>query len=75
MCLTGKHRRRKGDQMTYEKVIEYCKKHNLSIHAFEKMCGLKNATVCKWEGGKSLPRMATIKKIADATKTSVKSWV
>lgn len=61
--------------MIYQKVIEYCQKNNLSINAFEKMCGIGNGTVGRWKDGCSTPTLSTLKKIADRTKTSINKWI
>jgi transcriptional regulator with XRE-family HTH domain len=59
----------------YQKVIEYCQKNNLSVNAFEKMCGIGNGTVGRWKDNSSTPTLSTVKKIADSTKTSIKKWI
>ena len=60
--------------MFIEKVEAYCKENNLSIHGFDKLCGLSYGSVSKWAGsfGPSLP---TIKKIVNATNTPVEKWL
>ncbi|MCI7739333.1 MAG: helix-turn-helix transcriptional regulator [Lachnospiraceae bacterium] len=59
----------------YEKIVSYCKKNNLSIHAFEKMCGIGNGTVGRWEGDKFKPSLPTLSKISKATGISVSELV
>lgn len=60
--------------MIYQKVIEYCEKHNLSIHNFEKMCKIGNGTIARWENG-SKPSLDTLEKIANVTKIPIKKWI
>lgn len=52
--------------MVYRKITEYCKENHLSISAFEKLCGIGNGTVGKWEQG-SNPSYETLQKIVRAT--------
>lgn len=61
--------------MFYQKVAKYCKDNNISICEFEKMCGLGNGAVSKWKDEKSNPSVATLMKIAAATKISVGTWM
>lgn len=61
--------------MFYPKVIEYCKKNNLSISAFEKMCGLTNGTVNGWKVKGSNPSFTTMQKIVKATGISISKWL
>ena len=61
--------------MTYQKVIKYCEENNLSIMAFEKLCGLSNGTVSKWENGKDGPKIKTLKLIEEATRIPIKEWI
>lgn len=56
--------------MIYNKVIEYCEQNNLSISAFEKMCGIGNGTVAQWNpelDKPSTPSLETLKKIENST--------
>lgn len=55
-----------GIILVYRKITEYCKENNLSISAFEKLCGIGNGTVGKWEQG-SNPSYETLQKIVRAT--------
>ena len=41
--------RRRVVKLTYERVIEYCKKEDLTISAFERFCKLGNGTVHRWK--------------------------
>lgn len=61
--------------MVYEKVMEYCKENNLSVLAFEKKCGLANATVAGWKKNGYDPALATLQKIASATGIPIEKWV
>ncbi len=60
--------------MFFEKVEAYCKEHNLTIMAFEQMCGLANGLVGKWKGG-GYPSIPTLQKIEKATKIPTKKWL
>lgn len=56
--------------MVYQKIIQYCSKNNLSISAFEKLCGIGNGTVGRWNPeieGFSNPSFDTLVKISKAT--------
>lgn len=44
-------------------VERLCKEHGISIARLEKETGIGNATVRGWE--KSMPRVDTLKKVAD----------
>lgn len=61
--------------MFYQNVVAYCEENNLSIRAFEKKCGLGNGVVGRWKDNNSLPALATVQKIAEATKIPVEKWV
>lgn len=61
--------------MVYPKVIEYCKKNNLTVSAFEKKCGLTNGTVNGWRAKGNNPSLATLQKIEKATKISIAKWL
>ena len=60
--------------MIYKKIIEYCQRQNLTIAAFEKMCGLSNGTVGKWKD-KGNPSLETLQKIVSATGISAEEWM
>ena len=45
--------------MFYQNVVAYCEENNLSIHAFEKKCGLGNGVVGRWKDNNSLPALTT----------------
>lgn len=61
--------------MFYQKVVDYCQKNNMSIHAFESMCGIGNGTIARWESKGSKPALETLDKIAKATKIPIKKWI
>lgn len=61
--------------MFYQKVTEYCNNNNISIHAFEKMCGIANGTVSCWKDGKSNPSIPTLNKIVSATGVPAEEWL
>ena len=59
--------------MIYRKIIDYCKKNNLSVSAFEKKCGLSNGTVNGWKDGGN-PSLITLQKVVSATGISIEEW-
>lgn len=61
--------------MFYKKVVAYCKKNNLSVCAFEKLCKIGNGTIGKWEKEKCKPSLQTLEKIAVATETTISEWI
>lgn len=61
--------------MLFEKVIDYCRKNNLSVSAFEKKCNIGNGTVGRWKHGNSKPSFRTLEKISCATGISVSEWM
>lgn len=61
--------------MIYRKVVAYCKEHNMSIMAFEQLCGLANGVVGKWEDDKKNPSLSSLMKIAEATRIPVADWL
>jgi len=61
--------------MVYNNIHEYCKKNGITIAAFERMCGLGNGSVSKWENSQSEPTLTTLKKIAEATAIPVEKWI
>ena len=60
--------------MIYKKIIEYCKKNNISISAFEKKCDIGNGTIGRWKDG-SEPSLESLRKIAVVTNIPVKEWI
>lgn len=58
----------------YGKVVKYCYENDLTIMAFEKMCGLSNGAVSKWKDG-GYPRIDNMQKIESATKIPIKKWL
>lgn len=61
--------------MAYEKVVEYCNKNNISVHEFEKRCGLGNGTVSKWRDVGGFPSVPTLMKIEEATGVPMLDWI
>lgn len=61
--------------MIYEKIVAYCKENNMSIMAFEKMCGLANGVIGKWENDKLKPSLSSLSKIAEATGIPIAEWL
>lgn len=58
----------------YERVMEYCKRENLTVSAFEKTCKLGNGAVSKWRD-ESYPTMKTLAKIEKATGIPIVRWI
>lgn len=61
--------------MVYDRIVAYCKENNMSIMVFEKMCGLANGVVGKWENDKLKPSLTSLTKIADATGIPITDWL
>ena len=61
--------------MFYEKVVDYCKKNNLSISAFENKCDIGNGTIGRWKNDDSKPSLSTLEKIESFTGIPVKDWI
>lgn len=59
--------------MIYKKIIDYCRRNNLSVSAFEKKCGLSNGTVNGWKNGGN-PSLETLQKIVSATGIPIEEW-
>jgi transcriptional regulator with XRE-family HTH domain len=59
--------------MVFNKVLEYCRKNNLTIMAFEKMCGFGNGVVSGWKNGN--PRIESLQKIEKATGIPISEWI
>ena len=60
--------------MIYPRVIQYCSENNLSIAGFEKLCGIGNGTVGRWNPEleePSKPSLDTLEKISRATGISM----
>lgn len=60
--------------MVYEKIVKYCEEHNMSIMAFEQLCGLANGVVGKWNGELN-PSLASLNKIVKATGVPITDWL
>lgn len=63
--------------MVYRNVLEYCRKNNLTIRGFEKMCGIGNGVVAEWgkEDNPSNPSLPTLEKIFKATGIPIEKWL
>jgi len=61
--------------MVYDRIVAYCKENNMSIMAFEKLCGLANGVVGKWEGDKLKPSLMSLTKISEATGIPISDWL
>lgn len=59
----------------YEKIVAYCKEHNMSIMAFEKLCGLANGVVGKWENDKLQPSLTSLTRIEEGTGIPIAEWL
>lgn len=57
-----------------ENVRRYCEENKLSMSKFEKMCGVGNGVIARWEAMYS-PSTRTIYKIAAATGIPAAEWV
>ena len=58
-----------GENMILENIRRLCLERNISIAELERKSGLNNATICKWAN--SMPRVDTLKKVADALGVSM----
>ena len=56
-----------------EKVKAYCESNGLSVSGFEKLCGLSNGSVSKWDS--SSPSLQTLLKIQEATGIPLNKWI
>lgn len=61
--------------MIYERVVAYCKEHNMTIMAFERLCDLANGTVGKWGSDGKNPSLSSLTKIAEATRIPIADWL
>jgi len=57
--------------LIYENVKRLCTKHKTNIATVEKACGIANGTIGKWAERNSMPRITTVKAIADHFGVSV----
>ena len=55
--------------MLYEKVLKYCLENKISLSAFERECGLGNATIKGWRT--SNPRIDSLQKVAKRMGVSI----
>lgn len=61
--------------MVFKNIQEYCEKNKISVAAFERICGLGNGCVSKWEDDKCKPTLESLQKIAKATGIPVQRWI
>ena len=61
--------------MIYQKVVDYCKDHDMSIMAFEQLCGLANGVVGKWKDDEMNPSLSSLTRIAEATGIPIAEWL
>lgn len=58
----------------YGKIVKYCYENDLTIMAFEKLCGLSNGVVSKWKSA-GYPRIDNMQKIVNATGIPIQNWL
>ena len=56
-------------------ILNYCRERDLTIMAFEQLCGLGNGVVGKWEGDKYKPSLTSLQKIEAATGIPLAEWL
>ena len=61
--------------MVFEKVKQYCEEKKISIAAFEKLCGIGNGTVARWESDESRPSLQSLEKMQQATGIGIAEWL
>lgn len=64
--------------MNYEKVMEYCRENKISISAFEKLCGIGNGTVGRWNPERenySKPSIDTLLKMSKVTGIPMQEFI
>lgn len=61
--------------MIFERIKEYCEANGLTIAKFEKLCGIGNGCIKRWEYGRVNPSMASLNKIAAATGIDILRWL
>lgn len=60
--------------MNFSIITEYCTKHEMSICTFEKLCGIGNGTVARWNPElkePSKPSLDSLQKIVKVTGISM----
>lgn len=62
-----------GNKLLYAKIESLCKDNGISIAKLEKDCDIGNATIRRWD--KSMPRIDTLKKVADYFGKSVEYFL
>lgn len=63
-----------NEKGVYGKIFRYCYENDLTIMAFEKLCGLSNGSVSKWKNG-GYPSIFTLQKISAATGIPIEKWL
>lgn len=63
------------ENMVFAKVKKYCEEKKISIAAFEKLCGIGNGTVARWEQDESRPSLQSLEKMQQATGIKVTEWL
>lgn len=55
--------------MNYDRLKAYMKQHRISVSALEKLCGLSNATIRKWnpEVKGATPNLQTLQIVSEKT--------
>lgn len=61
--------------MVFEQVESYCQNANISIAAFEKLCGIGNGAVGRWKSGRVSPSIATLTKMEKTTGIPIEVWI
>lgn len=61
--------------MVFEKVKQYCEEKKISIAAFEKLCGIGNGAVARWEQDESRPSLQSLEKMQQATGIGIAEWL
>lgn len=59
--------------MVLERILIYCKRNDISIAAFERLCNIGNGTIKKWKYTK--PSIKSLEKIATATGIPISFWI
>ena len=51
--------------MILERINQWCKENDTSIHALEQKCGIGNGCISKWD--ESIPRIDSLRKVSGET--------
>lgn len=60
--------------MVYQNVVNYCNNNNITISAFEKMCGIGNGVIGAWKGENN-PSISSLEKISKKTGIPIEEWL